>query len=204
MTGREHDDGLVRQWAAVVRAVEIVQQAAAVRLDKIGMSAPYFWVLMMLLEAEDRRLSMSRIARDLSMTSGGFTKLADRMARDGLIDRRGSAGDRRVVFAALTEAGQEQALHADEAYRAFLRNEVLHVVSDEDLATLATIAARLSELHRDPDPDASFERSPRPGGQPERRSTNEPEPRSADRTATPGDDEPERGIADESEDPNAD
>ena len=63
------------------------------------MTLPYFAVLTLLLDSEDQRLPMSRIARDLAMTSGGFTKLADRMARDGLIDRRGSSGDRRVVFA---------------------------------------------------------------------------------------------------------
>lgn len=172
MTGREHDDddGRVREWATVVRAVNAVQQASAVRLESLGMSLPYFSVLTLLLEAEDQRLPMSRIARDLSMTSGGFTKLADRMARDGLIDRRGSSGDRRVVFAALTEAGLDQAKQADGAYRAFLRDEVLHVVSATDLATLSTIARRLGELHRDPDPEVSFELSSRPADEPDRRS----------------------------------
>ena len=100
------------------------------------MTLPYFSVLTLLLDAEDHRLPMSRIARDLAMTSGGFTKLADRMARDGLIDRRGSSGDRRVVFAALTEAGQEMARSAMNVYHRYLREQVLPLVPQEDLHTL--------------------------------------------------------------------
>jgi DNA-binding MarR family transcriptional regulator len=174
----QDDDGLARDWAAVVRAVEAVQQASSVRLEKMGMSLPYFSVLTLLLEAADNRSPMSRIARDLSMTSGGFTKLADRMARDGLIDRRGSSGDRRVVFAALTEAGLTRAREADLAYRAFLRDEVLHGVSRADLRTLSDIAQRLGQVPRDPDPEAeqSFDLSARPTDEPERRTRDTDDP----------------------------
>ena len=172
MTGREDDAdaALVRDWAMVVRAVDAVQHASAVRLDTLGISLPYFSVLMLLLDAEEQRLPMSRIARDLSMTSGGFTKLADRMARDGLIDRRGSSGDRRVVFAALTAEGLTQARQADETYRAFLRDEVLHAVSEADLRTLSTIAEQLGAVHAAVDPDASFDLEPRKPDEGERRT----------------------------------
>lgn len=171
MTDRHDDDTrLVRDWATVVRAVDAVQQAVAVRLEKLNISLPYFAVLTLLIASPDQRLPMSRIARDLSMTSGGFTKLADRMARDGLIDRRGSSGDRRVIFAALTEAGLEQARQADEAYRAFLRDEVMSVVSSADLATVSMIAARLAQLHGEPDLEPSFRLAPRPSDEPDRRN----------------------------------
>lgn len=164
------DEGLVRNWATVVRAVDAVQHAFTARLDRLGLPLPYFSVLILLLEAEERRLPMSRIARDLSMTSGGFTKLADRMARDGLIDRRGSSGDRRVIFAALTDQGLESARRADSAYRAFLRDEVLQVVSAGDLSTLSSIAQRLADVTRDGEPEGgSFEISQRTPDAPERR-----------------------------------
>jgi DNA-binding MarR family transcriptional regulator len=166
------EPGFAGDWANIVRAVEGVQQTLAVRLDSLGISLPYFSVLTLLLEADENRLPMSRIARDLSMTSGGFTKLADRMARDGLIDRRGSAGDRRVVFAALTDAGLELARKADGAYRAFLRDEVLGVVSLNDLATLAAIASRLGDVAEGDNEPVSFEISDRPPNAPERRGSD--------------------------------
>jgi DNA-binding MarR family transcriptional regulator len=164
------DDALVMAWASVARAVDAVQNSFARHLETLGMTLPYFFVLTLLYDADDQRLPMSKIARDLAMTSGGFTKLADRMARDGLIDRRGSSGDRRVVFAALTPAGHEQAARATDAYRQFLRGEVLDRISREDLATLAEIADRLSGITGEPDGEPTFVLSPRQPDEPERRS----------------------------------
>lgn len=164
------DASLVSEWASVVRAVDAVQHVFAARLESIGMSLPYFAVLRLLIDANDQRLPMSRIARDLAMTSGGFTKLADRMARDGLIDRRGSSGDRRVVFAALTDAGRDQAHRAVRAYHDFLTDEVLALLSREDLSTLASISRRLDALGTDADADVpNFELTLPAANQPERR-----------------------------------
>lgn len=164
------DAALVRQWAAVVRGVDAVQHGFAVELEALDMSLPYFSVLTLLLESEEHRLPMSRIARDLSMTSGGFTKLADRMARDGLIDRRGSSGDRRVVFAALTETGQKKAQSAMEVYHRYLREQILPVVPAGELRTLAEIAGRLAGALRPADESPQFEIRPRPSAAPDRRS----------------------------------
>ena len=163
------DSRLVRDWGVVVRAVEGIQHGFAERLESMDMTLPYFSVLTLLLEADQHRMPMSRIARDLSMTSGGFTKLADRMARDGLIDRRGSSGDRRVVFAALTEAGAERARAAAWAYQQFLRDVLLPVVPEVDLQTLAGITGRLAaEGGKEAEPQ-NFEMRPRPPHEPDRR-----------------------------------
>lgn len=168
MNAPSNQDELVIAWGSVARAVDAVQSSFAQHLETLDMTLPYFSVLTLLYSAEDQRLPMSRIARDLAMTSGGFTKLADRMARDKLIDRRGSSGDRRVVFAALTDVGRDIAARATEAYRQFLREEVLQRISRADLDTLAEIAGRLSAIAGEPE-DSSFVLSPRHPGAPERR-----------------------------------
>jgi DNA-binding MarR family transcriptional regulator len=164
------DAALVREWATVVRGVDAVQHGFAMRLESLDMTLPYFAVLTLLLDSEDQRLPMSRIARDLAMTSGGFTKLADRMARDGLIDRRGSSGDRRVVFAALTETGQKMAHAALEAYQRYLRELVLPVVSEDELRSLSEISGRLSGARVAAEDAAHFELTQRPSTEPDRRA----------------------------------
>lgn len=171
MSSRDSEDaGLVREWAAIVRGVDAVQHALALQLETLDMTLPYFAVLTLLLESEEQRLPMSRIARDLSMTSGGFTKLADRMARDGLIDRRGSSGDRRVVFAALTHSGQKLAETAMDVYRRYLRDQVLPIVSQDELHKVSEIARRLADVRTTPEEPAQFELTPRANTEPDRRA----------------------------------
>lgn len=121
------------------------------------MPGPWFAVLHRLLRADDHRLPMSRLAKDLSITSGGFTKLADRMARDGLIDRRGSSGDRRVVYATLTPEGLELAHRLVADYRAAVREHVGEVLELDQLEALTTAMHVLGEAHEaadvEPEPD---------------------------------------------------
>jgi DNA-binding MarR family transcriptional regulator len=85
------------------------------------------------------------------MTAGGFTKLADRMARDGLIDRRNSSADRRVVYAALTSKGVKLAKDSATLYRAALEEHLVGVLPARSLAQLADIARALRDAHAEGD-----------------------------------------------------
>ncbi len=51
---------------------------------------------------------MSELANQLLMTSGGPTRLADRLERDGLITRTRCATDQRGFEARLTPAGKKR------------------------------------------------------------------------------------------------
>ncbi len=121
--------------AAVARVQRRVDEA----LETAGVSGHWFAVLYELMRAEGHRMPMSRLAREVSMTTGGFTKLADRMAREGLIDRRGSSDDRRVVHAALTDAGRELTERAAAVYEQALRSSVLESVSPDGLAGITRV-----------------------------------------------------------------
>lgn len=130
-------------WRALVDAVTNTQQKLLAAVEAAGVPGPWYPVLHLLLLAEDHRLPMSRLAREASITSGGFSKLADRMGREGLIDRRGSSGDRRVVYAALTTKGLEAAESAEAAYTAAFADHVLAVVEPERLRGVAQSLAGL-------------------------------------------------------------
>jgi hypothetical protein len=90
-------------------------------------------------------MPMTRLARDLSMTAGGFTKLADRMGREGLIDRRGSEGDRRVVYATLTDHGLEAARRGEQAYHLALRDIVLAALSTAQIVEISDALGSLAD-----------------------------------------------------------
>lgn len=158
------DQEQLAQWELLARAVERTQQRVLTRIEQIGVPSAWFGVLHELLAHREHRLPMSRLARELSMSSGGFTKLADRMGQEGLIDRRASPGDRRVVFAALTSDGLRLARKADRVYQAALQEYVFELLPATFLAELAArvrplddagrgdlIEPPLMSNHRDPD-----------------------------------------------------
>ena len=158
-------------WELVTRAVTRTQERVLSGIEDAGLPSQWVAALHLLLRTSDHRLPMSRLARDLSMTSGGFTKLADRMGQEGLIDRRNSAGDRRVVYAELTEAGLRLARRTERQYKAALREHVLAVLSAETLLALAEGAKALNDAHADPPESARTPRavSQRDPALPERR-----------------------------------
>jgi DNA-binding MarR family transcriptional regulator len=144
--GNYTDDDLVMSWGLVQTNVGRAQRRLLDKLEEYGIAGQFFTVLLLLLKADDHRLPMSRIARDLSMSGGGFTKLADRMATEGLIDRRSSAGDRRVVYAGLTELGLSTAQRGALIYAAGIREYLLPAISAESLAELAKLTSSFEAL----------------------------------------------------------
>jgi DNA-binding MarR family transcriptional regulator len=143
------DEDLLASWELVTHAVARTQERVLSRIEDAGLPSQWVAALHLLLRTGDHRLPMSRLARDLSMTSGGFTKLADRMGQEGLIDRRNSAGDRRVVYAELTEAGLRLARRTERQYKTALREDVLAVLTPDTLLALAQSARALNEAHAD-------------------------------------------------------
>jgi len=167
------DDELIASWDLILRGVATTHRRIVAKLEHDGVPAQWFEVLRLLLAADEHRMPMSALARELTMTAGGFTKLADRMAREQLIDRRSSEGDRRVVYAALTPKGMRQAKTSIALYQAGLREHVLDVVSAEHLAEMAAAMRLLRDVHAEPhipgtaDPDVV--RTERDPALPERR-----------------------------------
>ena len=141
------DEELVRRWDLVLSTTASTHRRVLSRIERSGVPGPWFAVLHRLLRADEHRLPMSHLAKDLSITSGGFTKLADRMAREGLIDRRGSSGDRRVVYATLTPSGLDLARTLVAEYQAAVREHVGEVLDAVHLAGLSAAIDLLAEAH---------------------------------------------------------
>jgi DNA-binding MarR family transcriptional regulator len=78
-------------------------------------------VLLILGRAGEPGLSMSAIGRAQVLTTGGVTRLVDRMAAAGLVERTDDPGDRRGRLVRLTPLGDETAVRAARLHRENLR-----------------------------------------------------------------------------------
>jgi MarR family 2-MHQ and catechol resistance regulon transcriptional repressor len=90
-----------------------------------GISAIELEVLLRVGRSPDGRLRMTELALQLGLTSGGVTRLVDRVTADGLVERTACPSDRRVQWVVLTPAGQRKLgealdVHLDELQREFV------------------------------------------------------------------------------------
>ena len=143
---------LLDAWACVVRGYTHVMRMLTEQVEReTALAAPSFFVLLWLLRSGHQAVPLSMLARQVAFTSGGFTKVADRLEQAGLIERQPSAGDRRVTNAVLTPAGRAHAERALAVYCAGLHELVLRHLGTDGLRAMA---GQMSLLSGDPIPPA--------------------------------------------------
>jgi DNA-binding MarR family transcriptional regulator len=82
-----------------------VSQAFARKVEHEGVTVAE-WVVLRALYDQDE-LAPSRLARNLDLTRGAISKLADRLQAKSLIVRRDNEGDGRAHLVALSPAGRD-------------------------------------------------------------------------------------------------
>jgi DNA-binding MarR family transcriptional regulator len=152
---------LLDAWMGIIRGFRHVNRILAGHVEQeTGLPVPDFIVLAQLRRSSDPAVPLSTLARELFFSSGGFTKLADRLQQAGLIQREPSPCDRRVTNAVLTPAGRAAADRALAVYCAALRELVLRHLGTDGLRALVSQMSRLSDLPpsflaEQPEPEAT-------------------------------------------------
>jgi DNA-binding MarR family transcriptional regulator len=143
------DRELIASWGHVIDGFARTHQLLMADFtEEFGFPAGWFEILMRLLWSDDPRgIPMTWLAREASLTSGGFTKMADRLETAGLLTRRICGSDRRKIYAQLTPAGRDIATRAQTAHANGLRRYLLDVLGEQDTRTLSTLMASLQQAH---------------------------------------------------------
>jgi MarR family transcriptional regulator, 2-MHQ and catechol-resistance regulon repressor len=81
---------------------------AADQLAEHGMSGVEFEVLLRLSRSPERRLRMSDLSAQTSLTTSGTTRVVDRLCAADLVCRLACPDDRRSTYAVLTDLGQDR------------------------------------------------------------------------------------------------
>lgn len=137
-------DLLLETWRDLRESVERIDVLLWDAIETAtGLGGPESEVLARLLTEPGHAMPMTRLADEVSFSSGGFTKLADRLEADGLIERRAAPADRRVRNAALTTEGERLAKLVMALVIRGLRKQLLAPLSEDGVRTLATLLARL-------------------------------------------------------------
>jgi DNA-binding MarR family transcriptional regulator len=108
-------------------------QGALKRFHEGALSLVHLNLLMLL--RFNGPLTMSRLAEMLDVSVASATGIVDRMEKKGVIERRRSEEDRRVVQVYVTEQG-EQVFTQMQAERQANMTKMLSTISDADLRAL--------------------------------------------------------------------
>lgn len=141
------EDELITAWGLMAEAMNRVGPRLLREITPEGkdMAGPWLEVLLRLQRTPEHQLPMSRLAREVSLSTGGFTKLADRLEKEGYLERHNCSTDRRVVYATLTEKGLEFITAARAKHVERLCEHVLTPLGADGVRQLAIIARTLRD-----------------------------------------------------------
>jgi len=88
---------------------------------------------------------MGDLAGQIALTSGGVTRLVDRLIEEGLVERQPCDTDRRVLYVALTEAGRAKLNEAIDVHLVDLEEQLTGRLSEEERSLLVAVMERLRE-----------------------------------------------------------
>lgn len=144
------DQALISTFGRLIEAhSRLGRQLGSALEQQAGISHAWFEVLLRISRADGGQLSMSALAHQVALTSGGITKMVDRMIEAGLVQRVPCPTDRRVYFAALTAQGQRILSQSVTVHAANLRR-VFTGFSKEELRILDGLLDRLRVAPQQP------------------------------------------------------
>jgi MarR family 2-MHQ and catechol resistance regulon transcriptional repressor len=130
-----------RALEALVRAQANLTRRLAADLERIGVSATGFTMLVLLTSAGGR-LELRTMRRRLGASKATATEVLDTLEGRGFVSRSRLESDRRAVAVALTPAGHNLVTHAFPAHAQRVR-EVFGVLDEEEKRQLADLCRKL-------------------------------------------------------------
>jgi DNA-binding MarR family transcriptional regulator len=137
-------------WRGFLRAHSLLWRELEEHLEtRHAISLSAYDVLVLLDEAPGSRLRMSELAGAVLMSSGGFTRLADRLCAAGLAARERATSDHRGFELLLTPAGRERLEQARKTHRADIRERFLSRLDSGEQELLASVWRRIGAEAQD-------------------------------------------------------
>ncbi|MEU1317183.1 MarR family winged helix-turn-helix transcriptional regulator [Streptomyces tibetensis] len=148
--GEAANDSLVLAFGRLQGAANRLEYILGRALEaECGISHLMFEVLLILGRAGDPGLSMGAVAQEQVLTTGGATRLVDRMVAAGLVERVEDPGDRRARLVRLTARGEETTVVAARAHVENIKRYFLAPLPVEDRERFAENLRVLSHTARD-------------------------------------------------------
>jgi MarR family transcriptional regulator, 2-MHQ and catechol-resistance regulon repressor len=111
--------------------------------EACGLPLGWYDAMIRLRRSPGGFTTMTRLASEVSLTSGGITRLVDRLVEAGYAERSGCPTDRRSVYVHLTPAGVAKVDEATASHRTVLEEHLIGPLCDDERAALESVLRKL-------------------------------------------------------------
>jgi DNA-binding MarR family transcriptional regulator len=126
-------------WRAMLRSYEWVTRELDRRLrTEHDLSFDAYGVLITLV-TEPGGLAIGELGERRNLSPSGISRAVDRVARDGLVERRPNPIDQRSFVVALTDTGLQRLRSAQVTHHALVRERLLGRLDDRQLEQFAEL-----------------------------------------------------------------
>jgi DNA-binding MarR family transcriptional regulator len=125
-------------WRNYVESIGALQQALEADLVEFGLTLGDYEVLVSLAEVPEHRMRMCDLAAQLRLSPSGLTRRLDGLVTSGVVDRRPSADDRRVMLAVLTDDGYTLLERAAPHHVASVRRHFIDLLQPNEVLTMGS------------------------------------------------------------------
>lgn len=137
------DDDRIHTFGVFLEALTRLNKVFDASLrEKVGIGQAWFEALLR-LERSGGYMTMGELADQVAITTGGVTRLVDRLTEGGLAERRACESDRRVQYVAITDLGRRRLEEALEVHLDDLERELAGRISEREKAVMVRVMDRL-------------------------------------------------------------
>ena len=138
------DEAEMQAWLRLLRVVMLLPWALDRQLRQdAGLTHASYMVLACLSDAPERSMRMSELARVTATSQSRLSHAVAALEQRGWVQRRPCPQDRRGQIASLTDAGVEVLVDIAPGHAAQVRTLVFDALSEDEVAQLSTLAARI-------------------------------------------------------------
>lgn len=132
------DDPRLTAMGLLTEAYTSLNIRSAEQLATHGLAPIEFEVLLRLARSPQRRLRMTDLSRQTSLSTSGVTRVVDRLERVGLVDRAPCDTDRRSSYAVLTPIGLDRLVETVPGHLEILQEWFTGPLTEAQLQGLLT------------------------------------------------------------------
>lgn len=138
----------LRLWLRLLTCTTLVEGGIRRRLrSRFDTTLPRFDLMAQLEKAPDG-LTLGEISRRMMVSNGNVTGLVERLASEGLVERRASPSDRRAANVRLTSGGRAIFAEMARAHAEWLADMFGGLTNDDIDGLMALLARTKRSTHR--------------------------------------------------------